>query len=85
MGLSGKDGNLVVARKLALTKTDPRYRDEKVLDLGFVGEPDADQSRSAAFDHESEIIPVIAPIGVGPKGETYNINADTWRARSAGA
>jgi acetylglutamate kinase len=77
VGLSGKDGNLVIARKLDLKKTDPVTGETIVQDLGFVGEP---QSVNPEVLHpmlKSEIIPVIAPIGVGPKGETYNINADT--------
>ncbi len=77
VGLSGKDGNMVVARKLALTKTDPVTGKVTVEDLGFVGEPDTVNPEILHTMMKSEIIPVIAPIGVGPKGETFNINADT--------
>ena len=77
IGLSGKDGNLVVAKKLALTKTDPATGVVTVHDLGFVGEPDKVNPEVLHSIMKSETIPVIAPIGVGPKGETFNINADT--------
>src|SRR6201992_1370335 len=77
IGLSGKDGNLVVARKLALTKTDAVTGQITTHDLGFVGEPETINPEVLHSIMKSETIPVIAPIGVGPKGETYNINADT--------
>src|SRR5271169_1123926 len=77
VGLSGKDGNLVVARKLGLTKTDPVSGNTVTHDLGFVGEPDKVNPEVLHSIMKSETIPVIAPIGVGPKGETFNINADT--------
>ena len=85
IGLSGKDGNLVVARKLALTKTDPATGAVTTLDLGFVGEPDKVNPEVLHSIMKSETIPVIAPIGVGPKGETFNINADTVAGSVAGA
>ena len=81
VGLSGKDGNLIKARKLRRSKKDPGSNIEKILDLGFVGEPDEINPHILQTFEESDIIPVIAPIGVGSNGETYNINADT----SAGA
>ena len=81
IGISGKDGNLITARKLRRTRIDPDSNIEKVLDLGFVGEPaSVDVSILKTFA-EGGLIPVIAPIGFGEDGETYNINADT----SAGA
>ena len=85
VGLSGKDGNLVVARKLALTRTDPVTGKVTVEDLGFVGEPERVNPEVLHAMMKSEIIPVIAPIGVGPKGETFNINADTVAGAVAGA
>src|SRR6201995_3925620 len=85
LGLSGKDGNLVVARKLAMTKTDPVTGEAKAVDLGFVGEPDKVNPEVLHSIMKSETIPVIAPIGVGPRGETYNINADTVAGAVAGA
>ncbi len=81
VGLSGKDGNLIKARKLRRSKKDPGSNIEKILDLGFVGEPTDINPHILDTFEDSDIIPVIAPIGVGKGGETYNINADT----SAGA
>ena len=77
IGLSGKDGNLVVGRKLAMTRTNPATGAKEAVDMGFVGEPDKVNPEVLHAIMKSETIPVIAPIGVGPKGETFNINADT--------
>jgi acetylglutamate kinase len=77
IGLSGKDGNLLQARKLKRFKRETDSNIEKILDLGFVGEPTRVNARVLDVFEESDIIPVIAPIGVGANGETYNINADT--------
>ncbi len=85
VGLSGKDGNLVVARKLARTKRDPDSNIEKVLDLGYVGEPEFINPHILQLLRNSDIVPVIAPIGVGADGETYNINADTVAGAIAAA
>jgi acetylglutamate kinase len=85
IGVSGKDGNLVVARKLERMKLDPASLEMKPVDLGFVGEPDKVNAEVIRAIMKSELIPVIAPIGVGPKGETYNINADTVAGAVAGA
>jgi acetylglutamate kinase len=85
VGISGKDGNLVVARKLERMKLDPTTLEMKPVDLGFVGEPDKINPEVIRAIMKSELIPVIAPIGVGPKGETYNINADTVAGAVAGA
>lgn len=85
VGMSGKDGNLIKARKLRRSKKDPGSNIEKILDLGFVGEPHEINPHILDTFEESDIIPVIAPIGVGPNGETYNINADTAAGAIAGA
>jgi acetylglutamate kinase len=85
VGLSGKDGNLLKARKLTRTKKDPDSEIEKVLDLGFVGEPSEVNPHILEFFAKSDIIPVIAPIGAGPNGETFNVNADTAAGAVAGA
>lgn len=85
VGMSGKDGNLIKARKLRRSKKDPGSNIEKILDLGFVGEPSEINPHILDTFEESDIIPVIAPIGVGPNGETYNINADTAAGAIAGA
>ncbi len=84
-GLCGKDGNLVVARKLRRTKKDQGSNIERILELGFVGEPE--QINPGILDTfiSSDIIPVIAPIGVSKDGETYNINADTVAGALASA
>ena len=85
VGMSGKDGNLIKARKLRRSKKDPGSNIEKILDLGFVGEPSEINPHILDTFEESDIIPVIAPIGIGPNGETYNINADTAAGAIASA
>jgi acetylglutamate kinase len=85
VGLSGKDADLIRAKKMARTRRDPDSNIEKVLDLGFVGEPYAVNDEVLAVFKNSNIIPVIAPIGVGSAGETYNINADTVAGAVAAA
>ena len=85
VGLSGKDGGLIKAKKLQKThrKTDSNI--EKILDLGFVGEPVHINPDILTVFEESHVIPVIAPIGVSDRGETYNINADSVAGAIAGA
>lgn len=85
IGLSGKDGNLIQARKIRRTKKDPDSNIEKILDLGFVGEPVMINPEVIIALEEPDLIPIIAPIGVGENGETYNINADTAAGAIAGA
>jgi acetylglutamate kinase len=85
IGLSGKDADLIRAKRLTRTKRDPDSNIEKVLDLGFVGEPAHVNADLLATLARSDFIPVIAPIGVGEKDETYNINADTVAGAVAGA
>jgi acetylglutamate kinase len=85
VGLSGKDGRLIEARKLRRTRRDPDSNIEKILDLGFVGEPVKINPGVLAALAQSDVIPVIAPIGVGAQGETYNINADTVAGAIAAA
>jgi acetylglutamate kinase len=85
VGISGKDGSLIKARKLHRTKRDPDSNIEKVLDLGFVGEPEKVDPTALNMIVSSGLIPVIAPIGIGEDGETYNINADTAAGAIAGA
>ena len=77
VGLSGKDAQLIEARKLRRTQRDPDSNIEQILDLGFVGEPQHINPGILQVFKKSDIIPVIAPIGIGSDGETYNINADT--------
>ena len=85
MGLSGKDGGLATARKVQRTSRDPDSNIERVVDLGFVGEPDAIDVNVIETISSAGFIPVIAPIAPGPNGETYNINADTMAGSIAAA
>ncbi len=85
IGLSGKDGHMIQARKLRRTKKDPDSNIEKVLDLGFVGEPTMVHPEILNQLTSTGFIPVIAPIGIGEDGQTYNINADTAAGAVAGA
>ncbi|PKQ07752.1 MAG: acetylglutamate kinase [Alphaproteobacteria bacterium HGW-Alphaproteobacteria-11] len=85
VGLCGKDGNLIVARKVHQKIHDPESNIEKILDLGFVGEPEKVNPEILDVILKSDIIPVIAPIGVSRDGETYNINADTVAGAIAAA
>ena len=85
IGISGKDGSLIRARKLRRRKKASDSNIEKLLDLGFVGEPESVDAHILNILRQSDIIPVIAPIGVGKGGTTYNINADTVAGAVAGA
>jgi acetylglutamate kinase len=85
VGVCGKDGGLIRARRLTRTVRDPGSRIERELDLGFVGEPEAVDVRVVHALMGAGLIPVIAPVGVGADGETYNINADTVAGAIAGA
>ena len=85
VGLSGKDGNLIHATKIRRTQRDPDSNIEKIMDLGFVGDPQHITTHVLDVFQDSDMIPVIAPIGIGPKGETFNINADTAAGAIAAA
>ncbi|MER0237855.1 acetylglutamate kinase [Fulvimarina sp. MAC8] len=85
IGLCGKDGNLVFAEKATKTVIDPDSNIEKVLDLGFVGEPVEVDRTLLDLLARSEMIPVIAPVAPGRDGATYNINADTFAGAIAGS
>lgn len=85
IGLSGKDGELIRARRLERRVPDPESNIEKVLDLGFVGTPERVDAQVLHTLAASDIIPVVAPIGIGAEGETYNINADTAAGAIASA
>ncbi len=85
IGVSGKDGGLIQASKLRRTSRDEQSNTEKILDLGFVGEPQQINPRILTALEQSGMVPVIAPIGVGAGGETYNINADTVAGAIAAA
>ncbi len=85
VGLSGKDGNMVFAEKVTRTERDPDSNIEKVVDLGFVGEPRQVNRTVIDMVLGAELIPVIAPVAPGKDGETYNINADTFAGAIAGS
>jgi len=85
VGVSGKDGNMVLAKKIERSRIDPKTKERVAIDLGFVGEPERVDAEVLRMILNSDLIPVVAPIGVGAKGETYNINADTVAGAVAGA
>ena len=85
IGLCGKDGNMVTARKLTRTMVDPDSHIEKIVDLGFVGDPHKVDRSVIDAVLKAELIPVIAPVAVGEDGQTYNVNADTFAGAIAGA
>jgi acetylglutamate kinase len=85
VGICGKDGGLIRAKKLTRTRRDPSSKVEEMLDLGFVGEPEHVDVRVIHALTGAGLIPVIAPVGVGADGATYNINADTVAGAVAGA
>jgi acetylglutamate kinase len=85
LGVSGKDGGLVTARKVNRTTRDPDSQIEQVVDLGFVGEPETVDITLIETVCAAGMIPVIAPIAPGADGETYNVNADTMAGAIAAA
>jgi len=85
LGLSGKDDHLILAEKLEKVVTDPSTGLSTALDLGFVGEPVTINVKLIEDVIAAGLIPVIAPVGVTPQGQTLNINADTSAGAIAGA
>ena len=85
VGLTGKDGNMVVARKATRHVFDPATKRESPVDLGFVGEPDKLDMTVLNQILGRELIPVLAPIAASAQGETFNVNADTFAGHIAGA
>jgi acetylglutamate kinase len=85
IGLCGKDGNMVVAKKVTRTVVDPDSNIEKVVDLGFVGEPDKVDLTVLNHVLGKEMIPVLAPVAASADGGTFNVNADTFAGAIAGA
>ena len=85
VGLCGKDGNMVQARKVTRTIVDPGSNIEKVVDLGFVGEPQKVDVTVLTQILGRELIPVLAPVATSADGATYNVNADTFAGAIAGA
>ncbi|QRG08303.1 acetylglutamate kinase [Xanthobacter dioxanivorans] len=85
IGLCGKDGNMVLARKANRVIVDPDSKIEQVVDLGFVGEPDTVDTTVLDQILGRELIPVLAPVAAAVDGGTYNVNADTFAGAIAGA
>jgi len=85
VGVTGKDGNLIRARKLTLKKSDASIEAPEIIDIGHVGEVDAVNVDIITSLTQDNFIPVIAPIGAGPDGESYNINADLVAGKLAEA
>ena len=83
VGLCGKDGNMVLARKASGNAVDPQSGSE--IDLGFVGEPESVDTAVLAQIHGRDLIPVLAPLATSRDGTTYNVNADTFAGAMAGA
>ncbi len=85
VGISGKDGQMIVAKKAERTRMNPATGKVEKIDLGFVGEPDKINTQVIETIVKADMIAVIAPVGIGHHGETYNINADTVAGAVAGA
>jgi acetylglutamate kinase len=85
VGLCGKDGNMVIARKANRHVIDPETKRETVVDLGFVGEPEKVDVTVLNQILGRELIPVLAPLATSGNGDTYNVNADTFAGHIAGA
>ena len=85
IGISGKDGGLVTATKVQRTSKDPESNIEQAIDLGFVGEPSHVDTKILDTAVAAGMIPIVAPIGAGEDGHTYNINADTMAGAIAAA
>jgi acetylglutamate kinase len=83
VGITGKDGDLIRARRLALSSSAAELAPSEIIDIGHVGEVDSVNPSVLDALVRSNFIPVIAPIGVGPDGESYNINADLVAGRLA--
>lgn len=85
IGLCGKDGNMVQARKVTRTVVDPDSNIEKVVDLGFVGDPEKVDTTILNQVIGRDMIPVLAPVATSAEGGTFNVNADTFAGAIAGA
>ena len=83
IGVTGKDGELVQARKLSITRRSPELEAPEIIDIGHVGEVTHVSTDVIELLTSRDFIPVIAPIGVGPDGESYNINADVVAGKVA--
>jgi acetylglutamate kinase len=85
VGISGKDGNLLIAEKVTKTKRNPETGKDEVIDFGQVGDPARINAEILHTIMKSDAIPVVAPVGIGWDGDTYNVNADTAAGAIASA
>jgi acetylglutamate kinase len=85
VGITGKDGGLIAARKLEMTAVNPATLTPEIIDIGMVGEVEGVNPAIIEALESNNFIPIIAPIGCGENGETYNINADLVAGKIAGA
>ncbi len=85
VGLTGKDGDLIRAKKLIVENKSPELKSPEIIDLGHVGEVESIDTSIVEMLVKSNFIPVIAPIGVGENGQSYNINADLVAGKMAEA
>ena len=83
VGLTGKDGDMIRARKLTFTKQAPEMNEPEIIDIGHVGEVESIDAAVVDMLVHGDFIPVIAPIGVGADGQSYNINADLVAGKMA--
>jgi acetylglutamate kinase len=83
VGLTGKDGQLIRARKISLQRNSPEAKEPEIIDMGHTGDVESIDASVVAMLDEGDFIPVIAPIGVGEDGRSYNINADTVAGKLA--
>lgn len=83
VGLTGKDGDLIRAKKMVLSKDAPELAASEIIDLGHVGEVDSIDTSVVDMLVKGDFIPVIAPIGIGEDGFSYNINADLVAGKMA--
>lgn len=85
VGLSGKDGNLITARKMEMTAINTDSLTPEIIDIGMVGEVESIAPEIIGALEDNGFVPIIAPVGIGKEGETYNINADLVAGKIAGA
>jgi len=85
VGLSGKDGQLILAKKMNIFREKGDGSPPEIIDIGMVGEVDCINPSIISAMEEKHFIPVIAPVGVGSEGESYNINADLVAGKVASA
>ncbi len=85
IGITGKDGELIRARRMSMKRSSPELSEPEIIDIGHVGEVERIDTAVIDLLVRSDFIPVIAPIGIGPDGASYNINADVVAGRVAEA